>query len=74
MINLRDDLTTAMQSPSPAVRLRDSIKSLVDAGTDRDALCTELQHLRKSASEAEEDVILEVLDFLAGWCHPDMKI
>jgi hypothetical protein len=30
--------------------------------------------LRDSGREAEEDAVLDVLDFLTGWCSPHMKI
>jgi hypothetical protein len=74
MSNLHDDLVMAMQSPQPALHFRESVKRLVDAGADRDDVRVELEGLREKAPEAEEDVILEVLDFLQGWCNPNMRI
>jgi hypothetical protein len=32
------------------------------------------QQLRQAASEAEEDTVMDVMDFLVGWCNPHMKL
>jgi hypothetical protein len=50
------------------------VKKLIDNGGDRDAVYADLESLRIGASDAEENVILDVLDFLRGWCSPQMKI
>jgi hypothetical protein len=31
-------------------------------------------HLRDAGRDADEDMVLEVMDFLAGWSSPHMKI
>ena len=71
---LRDDLFAAMQSEAPARHLRAAVKNLIDNGGVRDVLRAELESLRIGASDAQEDAILDVLDFLSGWCSPDMGI
>ena len=50
------------------------MKKFIDDGGDRAAVCADLESLRIGASDAEENVILNVLDFLSGWCSPQMKI
>jgi hypothetical protein len=74
MNTLRQDLSAALQSEAPAQHFRSSVKKLIDNGGDRDAVCADLESLRVGASDAEENVILDVLDFLSGWCSPQMKI
>ena len=34
----------------------------------------ERTHLEKRGEEEREDAVLEVLDFLYGWCSPHMKL
>jgi hypothetical protein len=32
------------------------------------------QQLRSVDREADEDAVMDVLDCLMGWCHPEMKL
>jgi hypothetical protein len=74
MGTLHQQLKLAMNADQPALWLRNTIKRCLDAGSDRDAVINELHQLRRHSSTGEEDVILEVLDFLHGWAHPDLKL
>lgn len=74
MIPLHQELQLAMKAEQPALSLRNAIKNKLDAGGDRDAIVSDLHQLRGQSSDGEEDVILEVLDFLHGWAHPDLKL
>jgi len=71
---LYQELKLAMNSAQPALSLRSAIKRSLDAGSDREAVVNCLEQLRQHCSDTEEDVILEVLDFLHGWAHPDLKL
>jgi hypothetical protein len=48
-------------------------KALRD-GEEREAIVTELQGLLKLVSSEQEDILLEILDFLVGWCSPHAKL
>ena len=74
MTSLRQQLKLAMATDQPALSLRHAIKQRLDAGSDRDALVDDLHQLRRQSSARDEDVILEVLDFLHGWSHPDLTL
>jgi hypothetical protein len=74
MSYLREVLAEAMKSENPTLAFRSAVKKRVDEGVARDGLITELEALRKSVDESQENVVLEVMDFLKGWCAPDMKI
>jgi hypothetical protein len=43
-------------------------------GEPKEALLAVMQELRGSVSEEQEDLLLDGMDWLAGWCHPDWKI
>ena len=68
----------ALDSESPTMELRRVVQDLVSAGADRDQIRGEVEalrsRLRRADQEADEDVVLEVLDFLTGWSSPHMKI
>ena len=75
---LYEMLQDALGTEQPALSLRESIKSMLAEGTDRDVLSNELRDLslklREQDREPEEDVILDVLDFLTGWTSDHLKI
>jgi len=43
-------------------------------GEKRETILTKLQELRNLVSDEQEDILLEVMDFLVGWCSPDAKL
>jgi hypothetical protein len=74
----RDLLEEALRACSPSDALRNLVQAKVDQGYDRETLNQELTdftlELRAVNRESDEDLILDVLDFLTGWCSPHMKI
>jgi hypothetical protein len=68
----------ALAEPDPMTALRTAVVQAREAGTDRDTVQRQLTalrtHLRQTDRDADEDVVLEVMDFLAGWSSPHMRI
>ena len=67
----------AFRAPNPTIALRDVVaEELVQH--DRATVLDELEELRaalRAASrDAEEDVVLEVMDFVTGWCAPHVRL
>jgi hypothetical protein len=54
--------------------LRAFVEELRKEGESKEAILNTMQELRSSVSDEQEDIMLEVMDFLVGWCHPDAKI
>ncbi len=71
-------LEVALRSDSPFEELRNSLKTMIDQGYERNKLVQELidfaLKLRAENREKDDDLILEMVDFLTGWCSPNMKI
>jgi hypothetical protein len=67
-----------LHTQQPRVRLRETVRSLLDQDRTREALLADLEHfrgvLREAGRDEDEDVVLEVMDFLVGWCSPHMKV
>jgi hypothetical protein len=66
-------------APDPFGQLREVVRGLLVAGHEREALLNELQayvvdELRPDGRDEDEDVILDVMDCLVGWCGPDMRL
>lgn len=67
----------ALRSPEPLARLRDAVSERLEA-RERAAVGAELERFREFLADqdrdADEDVVLEVMDFLVGWSSPHTKL
>lgn len=68
----------ALQTPTPLETLRLYVRGLQAQGLSDDEILQRLEHLRavlrEEGRDAEEDVVLEVMDFVAGWCSPHVSL
>ncbi len=71
-----DLFSNALRSDQPLWALREVARDLLAQSYSREALIDQLTafglELRAADREDEGDVVLEVLDFLTGWCSPHM--
>lgn len=69
----------ALASSNPVERLREAVAHELNvAGTERDVVYRALDQLRldlrRAGQEAEEDAVMDVMDFLTGWCSPHRRL
>jgi hypothetical protein len=68
----------ALRSAEPVNELRNLVLHLLADGNTRDTIRELLerarQELRRANREAAEDAVMDVMDFLVGWCSPHMKL
>jgi hypothetical protein len=68
----------ALQGGQPTTCLREVVRGLLAQGYTRQTVLDELETFRRLLQQSgrleDEDVVLEVLDFLAGWCSPHMAL
>jgi len=75
-----DHFSTALRAAQPGDALRQAVLRLADEGREKPELYQELEALllqrrqSDSHSEADEEIILDVMDALSGWCHPSAEI
>lgn len=67
---LRD---SASREEAPCA-LRILLSKALEDGEKRETILTKMGELRKSVSDEQEDILLEVMDFLVGWCSPHAKL
>ena len=71
----RHDLEAAIRSDTPLVEIVALLRGYRSRGVSRDDVYAHLESLRETATdEATEDRILEVADFVAGFCSPHMAV
>ena len=55
--------------------LREFLIRFKDNGMNKESLLKNMEELRsRSGSEETEDVLLELMDFITGWCNPNLDI
>jgi hypothetical protein len=68
----------ALASELPVRSLRQLAQDRLATGAQKEQLEQELGdlvlELREEGRDADEDVVLDVLDMLTGWSHPSMKL
>jgi hypothetical protein len=74
-MNLRQIMKEAFESENSSLKLHAEVVRLRSLGVDREKLIVELKAYHDELkSEADQDLILEVLDCFYGWCSPDFRI
>jgi hypothetical protein len=68
-----DALAQALKASEPLTALRTLAAAELAKGTQREVLVDWFEAARARFPE-QEDVLLEVLDFVVGWCSPHMKL
>ena len=76
MKTLKDGFLEALRSPTPASELRRVVRERALAGRTAAEISHELESLlvrlrgEPTAGDADEELLLDLLDAIAGWCHP----
>jgi hypothetical protein len=75
---IQEKLNQALLSKQPLIQLREAVRDLLDQGCAREALLSEMENfrsfLRETKREDDEDIVLEVMDFIVGWSSPHMTL
>ena len=71
-------IQAALLSPDPLRELRSVAQTLRSEGESHDAILELFEQtrrqLRESNREPEEDLVMEAMDLLVGWCSPHVKL
>lgn len=80
MVIQEDRLDHALHSPEPARALRSLVLELAAGGHSKSEIYESLEKLLLRCRAGDhnhgnrEEVVLDVMDALAGWCHPDAHL
>jgi hypothetical protein len=78
MQNPIERFNAALQPPSPTMQLREVAVQLLQEGFSRAESLKMLEDYRNQLQTeqryADEDVVLEVMDFVVGWCSPHVRV
>jgi hypothetical protein len=74
-MDLRSDLLIALESKVTLQELVKRIKKFKEDGGEQSEALKILEDIRQAMSEeASEDIVLELMDFVTGFCSPHMRI
>lgn len=76
-MNFQELFWQALNEQYPVSALRKMLIDLRAQGIEKEALLKELDAFRQvaaSRSEEDEDIVLDVTDFLVGFCSPHLRI
>jgi len=75
---LEECFEEALRSTEPLNELRSLALRLSSEGQDKTAIVAKFEearrHLREANRESDEDVVMDLMDCLVGWCSPQMRI
>jgi hypothetical protein len=70
-------LHEALNSAEPLMQMRDLVRTELQHNVSRREVLGQLEslriELRGSGRASEEDVVLDVMDFVSGWSSPHMR-
>lgn len=69
-----DEFRAALASENHLDGLQRAAEQELHTGTPREQVVARLEALRPGLSDSDEDVVLEVLDFVTGWCSPRVRL
>lgn len=54
--------------------LRECLLKFRSLGMDKDSMIRNLEELRNDSDTETEDILLELMDFVAGWCKHELSV
>jgi hypothetical protein len=73
-----DAIDVALRSANPLIELLALTARYAGEGYDSTQVLAffeaQRKRLREAGREADEDVLTDAMDFIAGWCVPHMKV
>ncbi len=77
-MTLPQSLEHALESADLVGALRNLAEKQLAAGTDKAVLLEAFEQLRQRCRaadrERDEDAVMDVMDFLVGWCSPHVRL
>jgi hypothetical protein len=77
-MKIDEAIERALRSAEPVFGLRAFAGDLLAQGMSREEVLSALEavrrRLREGGRDADEDAVMDVMDFVVGWCSPHMRL
>ena len=67
-------LSVEIEEKNNLLVLHKCLMKFKNAGMDKESMIKSLKELRNSSDSETEDVLLELMDFVVGYCNPNLSI
>ena len=67
-------MTALVVSGADLTQLRELLQGLLDSGVQPKELLADMSAIRDSLTDDEEEVVLDAMDLLVGWCAPSARL
>jgi hypothetical protein len=78
MMNDLERFRKCVSGPDAVARLRSLVEQMLTDGKNQTIILKDLETLRAELrianNEKGEDAVMDVMDFLVGWCSPQMRL
>lgn len=69
-----EQLLVMIKDNSNVLTLRKFLIKFKNNGMDKDSMLENLEELRKINNSETEDILFDLMDFVVGYCNPDLSI
>jgi hypothetical protein len=77
-MKIDESIEKALHAPDPVKELRSLVEGLLAQGQSEETVLATLERarsqLRVDGREKDEDAVMDVMDFVVGWCSPRMRL
>lgn len=77
-MEIRSQIEAILQGENSDKDLYEMVKQLIAECHPKEVLLKQFEELHldlmPAGKEKEDDIILDIMDYLAGWCSPHMKL
>ena len=70
----KEQLLAQIKAHKDVLVLREFLVTFKNNGMDKESMLENLEELREESTSATEDILLELMDFVAGFCNPRLSI
>lgn len=69
-----EQLLVMIKDNSNVLTLQKFLIKFKNNGMDKDSMLENLEELREISNSETEDILFDLMDFVAGYCNPDLSI
>ena len=73
-VQLKEALVKSLEADTTGGEAHMTLERFAESGGSMNVALATLQSIREDMDEEQEDLVLEIMDCVVGWCHPDLWI
>ena len=70
----KNEINQAVINNTDLLEIREILLDYKNNGMDKQSMLSEINNMRIKSNPETEDVLLELLDFIEGYCNPSLAV